>query len=356
MLDASPLHGTLALAVDGSFSYTPGTDYVGADTFTYHASDGALDSNTATVTITVGADNDPPTAVADAYTTDEDVQLGVAAPGVLDNDSDPEGDTLMAVLDAGPAHGALTLNMDGAFSYTPELDYTGEDTFTYHASDGSLDSAAAMVTIQVNAVNDAPQAKDDSYTTNDDTPLNVIAPGVLFNDNDPENDALSAVLYTSTGYGELILNADGSFSYTPDPGYVGDDTFSYRASDGSLESAAATVTIHVGVANDSPQAVADSYSTDQDAELNISAPGLLANDSDPNGDNLMAFLDTAPLNGSLVLNANGSFSYTPSLGFTGEDTFSYHASDGSLSSEVVSVTIVVEATGYCLYLPVVKKP
>jgi hypothetical protein len=138
----------VVLSADGAFVYTPTLDWSGADTFSYVASDGAL-SATATVAITVTAVNDAPVAGDDAYTTSEDVVLVVAAPGVLGNDSDSDGDPLRAVLDAPPAHGAVALSADGAFVYTPMLNWSGVVTFTYWANDGLVDSNPAAVTITV---------------------------------------------------------------------------------------------------------------------------------------------------------------------------------------------------------------
>ena len=111
------------------------------------------------MTITVTAANDAPTAADDAYSTAEDTTLTVTAPGVLGNDTDPDGDPLSAVLVSGPSHGSLTLNANGSFTYTPAADYNGSDSFTYRASDGTLDSNPATVTITVTAANDAPTVK-----------------------------------------------------------------------------------------------------------------------------------------------------------------------------------------------------
>ena len=98
------------------------------------------------MTITVSAVNDAPTAADDAYSTAEDTALTVAAPGVLGNDSDPDGDPLSAVLGSGPSHGTLTLNANGSFTYTPAANFNGSDSFTYRASDGTLTSNLATVT------------------------------------------------------------------------------------------------------------------------------------------------------------------------------------------------------------------
>ena len=128
----------------------------------------------------------------------------------------------------------------------PEADFNGEDSFTYMANDGELDSEVVTVTITVTPVNDAPVAVDDSYMTVQDMPLDVLAvDGVLANDSDVEDDPLTAVLVTDVQFGTLILDSDGSFVYTPDMGFNGVDTFTYRANDGELDSELATVTITV---------------------------------------------------------------------------------------------------------------
>src|SRR5206468_1242288 len=133
--------------------------------------------------------------VDDGYTTSEDTQLTVSAPGGLANDTDVDGDTLSAALVSNPSRGTLTLNGDGSLVYMPALNYNGVDTFTYKASDGQAQSGVATATITVTPVNDAPvAANDDNYTTPEDTQLTVIAPGVLANDSDVDGDALSAVL------------------------------------------------------------------------------------------------------------------------------------------------------------------
>jgi VCBS repeat-containing protein len=196
--------------------------------------------------------NAPPAAGNDAYSVAEDQTLSVLAPGVLGNDTDPNGDTLTAVLVDGPDHGSLTLNANGSFTYTPAANYNGPDSFTYRASDGALQSNVATVTLTVTAVNDAPVAQPDSYTTAEDTTLTVPAPGLLANDTDVDGDALTAVQVTGPAHGTLTLNSNGSFSYTPALNYNGPDSFTYRASDGAAESAAVTVSLTVTAVNDAP--------------------------------------------------------------------------------------------------------
>jgi VCBS repeat-containing protein len=136
----------LTLNANGSFSYTPVLNYNGSDSFTYKANNGTMDSNAATVTITVNPVNDAPLAAGDAYTAVNGA-LSVTSPGVLSNDTDVEGNTLTAVLVTGPAHGVLVLNANGSFTYTPDAHYTGSDSFTYRANDGTTGSNIVTVII-----------------------------------------------------------------------------------------------------------------------------------------------------------------------------------------------------------------
>lgn len=191
-------------------------------------------------------------------------------------------------------------------------------------------------------VNTAPVALTDSYTTNRDTVLSVAAPGVLVNDYDPESNPLSAVKVTDPAHGLLSLNANGSFTYTPMAGYSGGDSFTYKASDGTAYSAVTTVNINVIVPNNPPVAVADSYNTNEDTLLDVSTPGVLANDSDPENDPLTAVQVSDTVNGTLTFNANGSFKYMPNPNFSGSDSFVYKAQDDkNLQSDPVVVTITV---------------
>ncbi|QIB64750.1 tandem-95 repeat protein [Kineobactrum salinum] len=169
---------------------------------------------------------------------------------------------------------------------------------------------------------------------------NYAGQNVLANDSDADGDSLTAVLVGSPQNGSLVLNASGSFSYTPNEGFAGEDSFTYRASDGQAQSNVATVTLTVAEPeNRAPQAVADDFGSD------FAGANVLANDSDPDGDSLTAILVNSTSNGSLQLNADGSFSYTPNTGYVGPDSFSYRASDGELNSDVVTVNLSVPTPG-----------
>lgn len=338
-----PNNGTLVLNPDGAFTYTPSANYAGTDTFTYRATDLDGASDTATVQITVSNINDPPVAVADAYETDEDTPLTVAAPGVLGNDTDVEDAVLIAERLSGPSSGRLELDPNGGFTYTPNANFNGTDTFEYIASDGTGDSAPTVVTITITPVNDAPAARDDAFGVAPNTPFSRPAPGILENDTDVEDDTLTATLATPPANGTVEVGGDGAFTYTPDADFSGADTFTYTAADSDGGSAEATVTLNVGPLNQPPVALADDYVLEEDGSLSVDAPGLLENDTDPEGDEMRADLLDGPATGELIFNEDGGFVYTPAPNYAGETTFTYQALDDFGKSEVVTVTLLVNA-------------
>src|SRR5207248_1734970 len=271
--------------------------------------------------------NDAPVAANDAYSTNEDTALNVAAAGVLANDSDVDGDALTAILVSSPAHGSVTLNANGSFTYTPAANYNGGDSFTYKANDGALNSNVATVSITVTAVNDAPV----------DT-----AKAITLTASDVDGDALTYSIVSGPSHGSLS-GAAPNVTYTPAANYNGPDSFTFKANDGTVDSAAATINITVTAVNDAPVAANDAYSTNEDTALSVAAAGVLANDSDVDGDALTAVLVSAPAHGSLTLNANGSFSYMPAANYNGSDSFTYKANDGALNSNVATVAITINA-------------
>lgn len=333
-------HGTLSLNADGSFTYTPDANYFGGDAFTYIAFDGYHDSNTVTVDLTIYPVNDAPVVADDAYATDEDTPLVIdTGDGVLDNDSDVESDPLTAIIVADASHGTVALNTDGSFTYTPTANYSGEDTFTYKANDGELDSNVATVTIAVAPLNDPPFTFADAYTVNEDVVLiRNAALGVLANDFDDEGDPFTAALDSGPSHGEFEFNADGSFMYTPDANYFGQDSFTYTASDGMLASDPQTVTINVLSVNDPPVAADDEATTHQQTSVTIN---VLANDSDPvEGDPLTPVVAANPLHGSVTVGPDSTLIYTPADAFYGVDYFTYVANDGD-NSNVAEVAVTV---------------
>lgn len=338
-----PAHGVLTLNANGSFTYTPNAGYSGPDSFSYRASDGALD-DVATVNLTVDP-NVAPVTGSDAWQVDRNGSLTVdSAAGVLANDADPDnssGGVLTANVIQGPQNGTLTFNADGSFVYTPNPGFYGSDSFTYAAGDGD-DATPATVSINVVNTNALPDAVADSYELNKNGTLVVdAAGGVLANDTDADGP-LNVEVVNGPQHGTLTLNADGSFTYVPNAGFHGVDSFSYEANDG-LDSDVATVTLTVNNVNTAPVPTADAYQLNENGSLTVDAAnGVLANDADPDGSPLTAQIRTQPGSGTLSLNADGSFSYTPNPGFVGTDTFTYFANDGS-DTGFATVTLVVNA-------------
>ncbi|MBY5162749.1 Ig-like domain-containing protein [Salsipaludibacter albus] len=236
--------GHVDVQPDGTGTYAPLPDFHGVDAFTYTIDDGTGRSDTATVTVTVTPVNDPPVAVDDSATTDEDVAVVV---DVLVNDVDADLDALAVTDLSTPSSGTAQLQPDGTVTYTPAPDANGIDTFTYTASDGVATSAAATVTITVTPVNDPPMARDDTADTRVGTPVTI---DVLANDDDLEGplDVASVSITTAPGNGVAAVVTGGAIAYTPDGGFSGTDGFAYRVCD--AEGACATASVTVTVADD----------------------------------------------------------------------------------------------------------
>ncbi len=240
-----PSHGTL----NGSapdLTYTPSQNYNGSDTFTFKANDGSLDSNTATITLSIQPVNDAPTAVDDTVTTNEDT--AIAAISVLANDTDPDGDTLTIDDFTQPTHGTAGSNGDGTLTYTPDLNYKGTDSFTYTISDGNSGTATAAVNITINPINDAPVANDQAVTLNEDETTSITLTA-----SDADGDTLTYQIVSNPSHGTLTGSAP-DIIYTPAANYNGSDSFTFKVNDGTVNSGDATVTITVNAVNDPPVA------------------------------------------------------------------------------------------------------
>jgi hypothetical protein len=271
----APSHGTSVLITSGADAgkilYTPDANYNGTDSFTYKATDGTLTSAATTVSISVTAVNDAPVCVDDGASTAEDFAL---------NDSvsctDVDGDALSYIKQSDPSHGTLSFADDGTFTYTPDANFNGSDSFTFKANDGSADSDVAIYNITVSEVNDAPDAVDDSASLAEDGSVNL--EHLLDNDSaGPDNEAdqtLSITAVSDPAHGTATLEADGTVSYAPDADFNGSDSFTYAITDdGTTASAAdpktdtATVTLTVSEVNDAPGVVGGASQTANENDL-----------------------------------------------------------------------------------------
>lgn len=263
----TPANGTVANNGDGTLTYTPNTDYNGADSFTYTVSDGNQTA-TATVNVTVNAVNDAPVASGDTATTDEDTSVSI---DVLANDVDVDSMALTLVsVDLPAAYGTATVNTGtNMIDYTPDADFSGTDFFTYTVSDGDTTSSV-WVQVTVNPANDAPVANTDAVTSDEDSPITF---DVLGNDSDIDGDTLSVTATTSPANGTVVDNGDGTLTYTPDADFNGSDSFTYDISDGNGENATGTVNVTIDAVNDLPvaDAGANQYGVGHDTVVNLDA-------------------------------------------------------------------------------------
>jgi hypothetical protein len=328
----TPNHGA------GILVYTPNPGFSGGDRVTYQIEDSEGLLDTASASVFVSAPNAPPAAVNDEYLMGLNETLIVqAAAGLLANDSDPEGDSIsLHAYDLSTVPGAIALTGDGGFTYTPPHNLAGTIVFTYSITDGTSVSNVANVAIIVQNPTSPPAARNDSYGTPKDRQLVVSAPGVLGNDSDDDGQSLTAVLADAADFGTVNLQADGAFTYTPNAGFVGADSFGYQAFDGTRASGTAFVTINVSATNLPPVPVNDEFQTGRNAALPIPFQALLANDTDVDGPALSVLTDQVglPTSGILQVDAGASrFIYTPNSDFIGVDFFSYRISDGTAASE-----------------------
>ncbi|MEC4090247.1 Ig-like domain-containing protein [Pseudoalteromonas rubra] len=339
-------NGTLTLNADGSFNYQPNSDFIGTDSFEYQVEDGNGGSNTATITLLIETEvsNFPPVAVNDSYQTNEDEQLFVDLPGVLENDSDADEDTLTLSIIEQPLMGTLELSDTGSFRYTPQQNSYGQDYFVYQIDDGAA-SVQAFVVIEVSEVNDAPLANDDSVEVAQGQPVSI---AVAANDQDIDGslNPTSLMLIEGPSHGDVSLNANRTqFIYQSEPSYRGSDIFTYQIQDDrGATSNVAHVFIEVTGNNQPPIAVNDSATTTQDVAVAID---VLANDSDSDGSlnyNSLTVV-SAPANGSVTLDTVelSGFIYSPQSGFSGTDSFTYQVQDNEDGlSNTATVTITVE--------------
>ncbi len=276
--------------------------------------------------------NHTPTARDLKLQTSEDTVLTGTLPA-----TDQDGDKLTFSLRHNGSHGkaVITDSSTGTFSYTPQADFNGTDSFTFMVNDGRKDSAPATVSVTVNPVNDAPVAQADSLTIPEDTKVDI---DVLANDTDVDGDTLTVTALGQPKTGKVALKADRAV-YTPMADYHGKDSFTYTISDGNGGTASSTVNIVLTPVNDAPVAVDDQAAVEGSKPIKIN---LLANDSDVDGDTLRVTSVTQPLSGQVTL-SDGQVVYTAAKGFVGTDSFVYTISDGQGGTAKAGVTVVVTA-------------
>lgn len=327
-ITSAAANGSVTCAPPGAPSclYTPNPDATGADSFTFAVDDGNGGTATGTVSVTIGAVNDPPTATDVALSTPEDTPLPITLGG-----TDPDGDNVTASISGLPSHGTLS-GTAPAVTYTPAANYYGPDAFTFQASDGNGGTDAGIVEIMVTPVNDDPTAGAVTVPTTEDTPVDFSLDG-----NDVDGDTLTFAIDVQPDHGSATCGPSGLCTYVPDPLYAGPDGFTYTVDDGNGGSATGTVSITVAALdNEAPLFTSPSSLV----VLEDIARTFTVTATDADGDPVTLSAGD-PMVGSLTGTAP-TFTYTPAPNFAGTDTVQVTADDGrgGVTTRTLTFTVI----------------
>lgn len=323
-ITAPPAFGVLT-GTPPNLTYQPMTNFAGADRFRFKARDGAADSAEAVVSITVTPVNDVPVAQVTSVETAEETAVRISLKG-----TDVEGSPLTFAVVTPPRKGVLS-GVAPDLVYLPNTNATGTDTFTFKVNDGAADSAAAVVTVDITPVNDAPVAFPQSISTAEDVPK-----AFTLSATDPDGDRLGFLVTEAPSHGTLSGTAP-NLTYRPQTNWSGLDQFRFKATDAVSESPELLVQISVAPVNDAPFAQSQTASLKEDTSVEIT---LVASDAE--GSPLKYILSSLPTKG-LLSGTPPRLVYTPDEDANGIDTFTYRVNDGSLDS--VQATVTLNITG-----------
>jgi hypothetical protein len=334
-------NGTVVKNNDGTVTYTPGTNedgsnYTGADEFTYVVTDAIGAQATGTVSVTVSVINNAPETTADSSTVAEDSSSNRIS--VLNNDTDPEDDTLSLDSVSTPSYGTVTIANNVAL-YTPNANYSGSDSFSYWATDGEGGSTKGEVSITVTGANDAPTAVDDTLGTISGTRPTTL--DLLANDTDPDDgDSLTISAVGDATYGNVTISG-GSVRFNATRGSTGEtDSFTYTITDADGETSTATANFTIS-SNTNPNSINDKVTYAEDgaaAEIEV-----LDNDTDSDGDSVTVLsINTEPEYGTVEV-SNGKVFYAPDSNYNGTDSFTYISKDGNGGRDEATVSITITA-------------
>ncbi|WP_428657680.1 Ig-like domain-containing protein [Runella sp.] len=343
-----PKHGTVVMQANGNYTYTPTNNFVGTDNFCYVVCSSIGLCDTATVTI----DIIPLVTKNSVVANDDATQTQVGIPvkiRVLANDFDPQGDKFASVTKiTNPANGTVVYNpADSSFTYSPTGAFVGKNSFKYLLCDVKGACDTATVTVDVLPLipgNDPPVAIDDANITKVNVPVSGT---VATNDSDPNNDPLTFTKLTNPAHGTVVFNPNGIYIYTPTTNYAGPDRFIYKVCDNGTPNLCDTATVYITILVAPPVATDDINNT----PINTPVSGnVLTNDDDPQG--LPLTVNTAipticpPQHGTVVMQANGNYTYTPTNNFVGTDKFCYVVcnSAGLCDTAIVTIDILPPIT------------
>ncbi|MEY3397504.1 MAG: hypothetical protein RL220_98, partial [Bacteroidota bacterium] len=339
---SQPSNGTLTLNITGTFTYTPNPGFLGTDMFVYQACDPCGACDFAFAYVNVVEPNEPPVAVNDDGFVGEDMFLNG---DVSLNDTDPEDGDLVFEAITQPENGTLVLNPGGTYTYTPYPNFFGWDSFEYQVCDEFDNCDVATVTIEIFFINDIPDAVNDTVYTDENQ---MIMGNVALNDIDFDQEYhFYSVIYGPYN-GNIVMEEAGAFVYTPNPSWNGIDVIGYLMIDPCGTMDFAELFVHVLPVNDPPISVGETYNSNEDLVINGTVAG---NDSDPEGSSLTYSLITPPASGALVLNADGSFTFTPVTHFNGSLTALYSVTDNLNESSTATLSLIIASVND---LPVVN--
>ena len=330
-----PALGEVTLNPDGTVTFEPAPDFNGPVEVTYTVSDPDGLTDTGMVLINVGAAPDAPEANDDVATTAEDTAITLTP---LDNDTDPDGDTLRITgANVPTAQGTVTFN-DTEIVFTPAENFNGDATITYTITDDNGGTDTAEILVEVTPVNDDPVAVDDIENTDEDTPITF---NPAENDTDVDGDPLvvSAVDPIDPAQGEVTLNPDGTVTFTPAENFNGPVEITYTVSDGQGGTDTGTALVNVGPVNDAPIAEDDDAGDTPQGTPIVIEP--LGNDSDPDGDTISVIGASVPPSQGTVTFTDTTVTFTPAPAFVGEATISYTISDGNGLTDTADITVTV---------------
>ena len=323
MISITPPTNGVAVLDGNAIVYRPGADYTGLDGFSYTMRDAGGRTSTGEIVVRVKPLNDPPVAENIDLTVNKNSSVSVFYTG-----TDAEGEKLNFRILAAPQHGEIW-NYPNVGNYHPHKGYSGVDTFTYVANDGRLDSLPATVTITVLNSNNPPKAVSQELLTKTNRSL-LIAPG----GTDPDSDPLTFEIVQSTSNG--ALEPEGArYRYTPNKDFVGEDSFTFRAFDGTVFGGEARITIGVIATNATPSGVDGNATVQPNSSTRLKLSG-----EDPDGDSIQFVIMTEPLHGT-ISGVPPEVTYTPETNYLGPDRFEFKVTDSFDESPVATFTLEV---------------
>ena len=326
----NPSQGTWSLSQFGTFSYLPSVGFLGEVSIDYQVCDETGRCDTATLTINVVTANTAPSAINSDFTLTEDTPLSQSLTAFL---TDGEGGSFTYTTLTAPAFGSVQWLAGNTFVYTPQLNFTGTDNFTYRVCDSGNLCAEATVSLVISAVNDAPLLVNDALSLNEDSGLTV---SIASNDIEAEGETIQYALTGTASNGTIALSANGLLSYVPTGNFFGTETVTYSACDPNNNCTTGILSLEVLAVNDAPVAQNAAYTTEEDTS--VSGSLLFYVQDAENG--LLTYTTNSS---ALQINTNGEFTFNPASNFFGQIIIDYTVCDAGQSCSTASITFDVNS-------------